>query len=207
MEAEERRLALRCLTVLGVLGSGSLVGVAFSLYLVNHAPLLLVALSPLGRHFVLAAPLVDPVALVGVGAARRMLFYLAAFYLGRALGPAGIPWLEQRAARFARLVRWLERLFARAPHLVVLLFSGPTVSGLAGIAGMKTGLFVALALPGLVLRLLLVVGFAEWMREPIETLLAVIDEHWVPGTVLLVTLVAIHQWRRRRQFLRARAEL
>ena len=128
---------------------------------------------------------------------RRMLFYLVSLHLGRAHGPTGIVWIEARAARFGRFVRWVERLFARASHAVVLLMTGPTVSALAGTSGMRTSVFVSLAIPGLVLRMLLVLGLAEWFREPIEALLALIAEYWLPGTVVIVTGVALHQWRRR----------
>lgn len=194
--ADERRTVRRCLAILAVLGTGSLVGVAFSLYLVNHAPLLLVALSPLGRHLVLVAPIVPPVAFLAVVGARRMAFYLAMFHLGRGLGPAGIPWLEERAASFARFVRWVEALFARASYLVVFALSGPTVAALAGISGMHAGLYAVLAAAGLLVRLLLVLGFAELLREPIEALLALIDDWWLPGTVVLVAGLALYQWLR-----------
>ncbi len=201
---EERRIVAVCLSVLGVLSSGAMLGVAFSLYLVNHYPLLLIALSPLGRHLVLVAPTVHPAAFMVVAVVRRMLFYLTCFHLGRGLGPAAIPWIEARAARFARFVRWLERLFSRAPHAVVFLMTGPTVSALAGISGMRAGVFAALAVPGLVLRMLVVLSFAEWLRQPIEALLALIDEYWVPGTALLVAGIAAHQWRRRLALRRSR---
>ncbi len=194
---EERKTTRLCLAVLGVLGTGSMLGVAFSLYLANHHPLLLIGLSPLGRHLVLVAPVVDPLAFLAVAVGRRMLFYLASFHLGRALGPRGIPWIEARAARFGRFVRWMERLFSRASHAVVLLMAGPTVSALAGISGMRAGVFVPLATLGLVLRALLVLGFAAWIREYIEVALAWIDEYWIPGTVVMVTLVALYRWRRR----------
>jgi membrane protein DedA with SNARE-associated domain len=194
----QRATARRCLSALGLLSTGSLVGVAASLYLVNRHPLLLVALSPIGRHLILVAPIVDPVAFVGVAVTRRMLFYLACFHLGRALGPAGIVWIEARAARAARFVRWLERLFDRWSRGVVFLMPGPTVSGLAGTSGMTTRLFVAISLLGLVFRMLLVLAFAEWLRSPIEDLLALIDEYRIPGTVVIVAGIAVHQWRRRR---------
>jgi membrane protein DedA with SNARE-associated domain len=189
--------------MLGVLGAASMVGVAFSLYLVNHYPLLLIALSPLGRHLVLVAPIVDPLAFIAVALVRRMAFYLVMFHLGRALGPAGITWVEDRAVHFGRFVRWVERLFSRASHVVVFVMAGPTVSALAGISGMRTGVFLGLATPGLVVRLLIVLGFAEWLRQPIEWLLELIDEYWIPGTVVLVAGMAIYQWRRRAA-LRAR---
>ena len=203
---EQRRVVRRCLSALGVLGGASMVGVAFSLYLVNHQPLLLIALSPLGRHLVLVAPIVDPVAFVAVALARRMVFYLATFYLGRALGPAGIIWIEARAVHFGRFVRWIERLFSRASHVVVFAMASPTVAALAGISGMRTGVFLALATAGLIVRLVIVLGFAEWLREPIEWLLGWIDEYWIPGTVVLVTGVAIYQWRRRVALRERRAQ-
>jgi membrane protein DedA with SNARE-associated domain len=204
LQPEQRRVVRRCLQALGVLGAGSMVGVAFSLYLVNHYPLVLVALSPLGRHLVLVAPIADPFAFVAVALARRMAFYLVMFHLGRALGPAGITWVEARAVHLGRLVRWIERLFSRASHVVVFVMTGPTVAALAGISGMRARVFLALAIPGLTLRLVFVLGFAEWLREPIEWLLARIDEYWIPGTFVLVTGMIVYQWRRRTA-LRARS--
>jgi len=200
--AVDVRLVRRCLSVLGALSFGSMVGAAFSLYLVNHFPLLLIALSPLGRHMLLVAPIVDPVAFVAVAVTRRMLFYTACFGLGRGLGPSGVQWLEARAARFARFVRFVEALFSRAPHLVVLVMAGPTVSGLAGMAGIKTVPFLGLATISLTLRMLFVLGFAEMLRGPIMQVLDWIDENWVPGTLVLVLGTLIYQWRRIR---RARA--
>ncbi len=204
---EQLRSARRCLALLGVLGAGSMVGVAFSLYLVNHAPLLLVGISPLGRHIVLAAPTVDPIALVTVVTIRRIVFYLACFYLGRALGPAGIAWIENRAGLFGRFVRFVESWFERAPRLVVLVGAGPTVAMLAGIAGLKPLTFALLALPSLVGRLLFMIGFAEWLRAPIEMLLELIEEIWVPGTVVMVLVVSLWEWRRRRRRTDDLAEL
>jgi hypothetical protein len=197
LSAEQMRMTRTCLTVLGVLGTASMIGVAFSLYLVGHFPLLLLALSPLGRHLVLAAPTVNPVALIAVTGVRRMAFYLACFHLGRALGPAGLPWIEKRAARFADIVRFVERLFARAPHLVVLLMAGPTVSALAGVSGMRTAAYVPLTAISLVIRLVAIVAFAEWFRVYIELALAWIDEYWLPGTVVMVIGVSLYsRWRR-----------
>lgn len=182
-----------------MLSVGSMIGVGFFPYLVNHYPLLLVALSPLGRHLMLVVPIVDPVALVAVGVLRRGAFYLACFQLGRALGPAGVHWLEERAARFARALRWLEALFARAPRLVVLVMAGPTISMLAGMARMETATYIPLALVSLVVRLLVIVWFGEILREPIEWVLAWLDENWVSTTaVLVVATLGVQWWRIRR---------
>ena len=197
MSAADRRTARLCLGAMAGLAASSWVGVAFSLYLVNEHPLLLIALSPLGRHLLLVAPTVDPVAFVAVAVTRRMLFYLASFRLGQSLGPGGIVWVETRAARFGRAVRWLERVFARASHAVVLCMTGPTVSTLAGISGMRSAVFAPLAALGLVARMVVVVGLAEWLRGPLVAVLELIDEYWLPGTVLIVAAIALHLgWRR-----------
>ena len=193
---EQMSATRRCLAILGVLSTGSMIGVSFSLYLVGHYPLLLVALSPLGRHVVLAAPVANPVALIVITAVRRMAFYLSCFYLGRALGPAGIPWIEKRAARFAVMVRWVESLFSRAPRLVVLSMAGPTVSALAGVSGMSTRTYSSLAIASVIVRLIAIVALAEWLREYLEIALVWIDEYWLPGTVLMVSGVALYTWRR-----------
>jgi membrane protein DedA with SNARE-associated domain len=192
----ERRTARRCLSVLGVLSAGSMIGVASSLYLVNNQPLLLIALSPIGRHLILVAPTVDPFAFVAVAVGRRLIFYIASFHLGRALGPTGIVWLEARAARTARFVRWLERLFRRASHVAVFLLPGPAMSTIAGMSEMGVTVFASLAGLGLVFRMLVVLGVAEWLSEPIEQLLGLIAEYWIPGTVVLVIGVAVYRWRR-----------
>jgi membrane protein DedA with SNARE-associated domain len=71
------------------------------------------------------------------------------------------------------------------------------VSVLAGISGMRAAVFVPLATLSLVVRALLVLGFAAWIREYIEVALAWIDEYWIPGTVVMVALVAVYRWRRR----------
>ena len=74
--------------------------------------------------------------------------------------------------------------------------AGPTVSALAGISGLRSGTFAALATLSVVFRLIVMVGFAEWLREYLEIVLAFIDEHWLPGTILMVAGVAIYRWRR-----------
>ena len=197
LDSERRRIVRLCVSTLAILSSISLLGVAFSLYLVNHHPLLLVAMSPLGRHLLLAAPTVDPFAFVAVVVTRRMLFYLASFHLGRALGPAGIVWIEARAGGFGRLVRWLEQLFRRASHPIVFFLCGPTVSAVAGASGMRPRVFLALATPGLVLRAVVVLGVAASIRPFLEGVLAWIDDHWIPGTLAMLVIVAIYRWRRR----------
>jgi hypothetical protein len=187
-----------CLGLLAVLGSGSLIGVASFAFLVVEYPLLLIALSPLGRHLILVAPVVDPTAFVAVGVGRRAVFYLPCFLLGRTLGPATIGWIEARAARLAGFVRWLERLFARAPRLVVPALPGPTVSALAGISGMPLSVFLGLAAAGTFARMLLYLYFGDWLSAPLGVVRDWVFGYRVPITALVLAALALQQWRRRR---------
>lgn len=199
LDGEAQLRARRWGALLGVLGACSLLGVAFSPYLVTHWPVLLIALSPLGRHMVLVAPVVPPVVFVGVLVVRRLVFYLACFQLGRALGPWAIPWVESHSRLFGRFLRLLERLFRRAPHAVVLVMSGPSISALAGVSGMRAGAFVPLAIASLTARMLLVLGFAAWIGEYVELALTRIEAHWVPATSVTLCGAVLWQLRRRRR--------
>jgi hypothetical protein len=200
LDPDAIQLVRRCLSMLGVLSAGSMIGVTFSLYLVNHYPLLLIALSPVGRHLVLVAPTVDPIAFVMVGALRRLLFYAPCFLLGRSLGITGIDWLEARAGWAVRFVRWLQGLFVRAPRAAVLLLPGPSMSAIAGMSGMRLATFAGLASVGLLIRMMTVVAFGEWLRGPIEEVLAFIERIALPGTALMLTGVLIYRsWARRRR--------
>lgn len=199
LSAEDRRIVRICLTALAVLGTGSLIGVAFSLYLVEEAPLLLIGISPLGRHFVLVAPKVDPLAYLAVGILRRLAFYLPCYFLGRSLGPVALVWLEARARRFAAWVRFTERIFARGGYLVILLGAGPTTSTLAGISRMRLPVFILLATLSLSFRLMLMYELADVFREPLERLLAWIEQYRLPGTIALIAAIATWQLFKRRR--------
>ena len=85
--------------------------------------------------------------------------------------------------------------------------AGPTVSALAGMSGMRLSTFLTLATLGLVVRLWIWIQFADVFRGPIEQLLEWIDEYWVPGTILLVAILGVTQWRRLRAARAARAGL
>jgi membrane protein DedA with SNARE-associated domain len=197
---EQRRTVARCLWTIGVLGAATLIGVGSSLYLVNSYPLLLIALSPLGRHLILVAPIVNPYAFVAVAVGRRAAFSVPFFYIGRALGPIAVQWLELRSPRAGQAVRWLERLFRRfekASFAVVFFLPGPAISTIAGDSGMRSVVYLSMLVAGLVFRMLITLWIGDWLRGPIEILVGWIDQYRVPGTVVLVAGIAFYQWRQR----------
>ncbi len=110
--------------VLAVVYAVATAGAIFGAALLDY-PLLLAALSPVGRHLFIAAAATDMATFVAVLAARRMIDSVVVFYLGRTYGDRGIAWLERRFVRFGRVVDWTVHVFRRAPHVV--LFVAPTM--------------------------------------------------------------------------------
>ncbi len=187
------RIWFGVLAVLGVAGWIGTFGVA---RLANDLPLLLIVLSPVNRHLLLVAPTVSPAAFLSVAIARGLVSCTVGFQLGRAVGKSGLRWLDARSPGFGRFVRWVERLFERSAPVAILLLPGLLVSVLAGISGMRFGVLLALACAGLTLRLLAILGFAFWFREPILWLLQFFDRNWLPITLAIVAIVALNRWRR-----------
>jgi membrane protein DedA with SNARE-associated domain len=198
LDAYERRVVRRCLAAMAVMGTASMVGALSVLYLANHYPLLLIALSPIGRHLILVAPTVSPVPFVAVATLRRLVFYFCCFMLGRILGARALASMERRFRGASRFVRWLDTIFRRARYPAVFLLLGPVMSTIAGNARMPVATWIPLVAAGLVVRMIAIVWFGEWMREPIEYVLALFDEYWVPGTLVLVAGTCFYQWRKRR---------
>ena len=197
LDDDQRRIVRLCLIGLAVLSIGSMIGAMSVLYLANHSPLLLIALSPTGRHLILVVPTVHPGAFVAVATLRRLAFYVPCFILGRTLGSTALAWLETRFRGAAQFVQWLDRIFQRAQYPAVFFLPGPIMSTIAGNAKMPIAAWLPLIACGVVLRMVVVVWFGEWLREPIERVLELFDEYWIPGTIVLVAGTALYQWRRR----------
>jgi uncharacterized membrane protein YdjX (TVP38/TMEM64 family) len=135
-----------------------------------------------------------------VGGTRSLAFTGVSFFLGRALGEPGLVWLDARAGRFARFVRWLERFFQRWSYLAVFIFPLGAMAAVAGVARMApTGFFITASI-GIVFRMSLYAWLAESIRGPILALLEVIRTYQGPATGVLIVCVAAYQfskWRRR----------
>jgi membrane protein DedA with SNARE-associated domain len=188
---------------LAALTVASLVGTALAPYLLVKSPLLLVAISAGAHHVALAAATVDPLALVVVATLRRVLTGLGAYGLGYLYGPAALVWLEQRYPRLAKLVAWVERLFARFGVLVLVVAPAPSVALLAGSARSRLPAFLLALTVGHLLwstaTFYLGDAFAHWT----DLLTASVGENLLESTLVCVLLVALQQGvallRRRRQ--------
>jgi membrane protein DedA with SNARE-associated domain len=187
-------------------GIANAVGIAFAPSLLKHSPLLLIALSPLGRHLVLAATVTPQVPFVLVGTARRMLVAAIAYALGRAYGGNGIAWVKARYPKLEGALVLLERLFARAGLLLVLFSPNPMVCALAGATGVRAWVALPLAAAGhtgwMLFNYKLGEVFAVWLA-PIT---AFISAYTLPLTLASIALVLVYQGLRRRRRRRAMHE-
>jgi hypothetical protein len=197
-------------TLLGAaaaIGIANAVGVAFAPALLTLSPLLLIALSPLGRHLLLAATVTDMAPFVVVGTLRRMLVALLGYALGSAYGDRGIAWIQKRYPKLASLVALVDRVFAWSPTLILLVAPGPLVCALAGRAGMRLWLVIPLATAGhtgwMIFNYKLGKAFSEWLT-PINEF---VGANMLPLTLACIAIVVVYRLLRRRKQVNALHEM
>lgn len=169
------------------------IGTALSPYLVVEHPLLLVAISPEGRHVVLAAPSVPAALLVVVGALRRLLGIVAGFGLGMLYGEAAVRWAEQRAPRFSRFILFLERMFERFGLYLLFVVPLPSIAVLAGAARTRWLWVVLAGGAGQLVWMALTVQFGEAVAGWTRPILAFLSRHVVESTLVAAALVGLQQ--------------
>ena len=200
LDSDDRRTVRLCLAVLGGLTVCMWTGIAMSPYLVSTNPLLLIAMAPVSRHVVLVVPVVGVLAMIVVAGVRHMMFTTFSFLLGRAIGESGIVWLEARAEKTGRFVRWMEVFFKRWGYLAVYVFPFGVMAAIAGMARMNPKGFFAVAIAGVLTRLGLLALVASSLREPILWLLEIVRQWQGPATIVCIVLVGgwqFRKWRKR----------
>lgn len=185
--------------VVGLLTVASLTGTAVAPLLLVKAPLLLVALAPDGRHVALAAGSVDPLLLIGVSVVRRAAYGVGVYGLGAAYGDLAVSWIEARAQSFGRLLRVLEKLFARVGALVLVPLPLLTLCILAGAARAR----LLVVLPALLLGHCLWAGTTVWLGTRFANSSQMVIDFFatrlVESTLVCLALVAAHQFFTRRK--------
>ena len=179
--------------LLAVLTAASLLGTALAPYLLVKSPLLLVAISPAAHHVALAAASVDPATLIVVATVRRVLTGIGAYGLGLLYGRAALGWLDERYPRLARLVAWVERLFARFGLGVLVLAPAPTVALFAGAARSHFVAFVVALTLGHTLWNSLVYYVGDALALWTDLLTGFIGENLLECTLACLGLVALQQ--------------
>jgi len=173
-------------------------GNAFFPTLVTEHPLLLIALSPSNRNFVLVSNSVDPQWFYIVGTLRLLAPDPFFFLLGRWYGEAAITWMERRTPTFGQMMRTLERWFAKASWPLVTTIPNNPVSLLAGAAGMSVAVFATLDVIGTIGRLILLDWVGDIFAGPINWLIHLISQYRLPllaVTIGIVGFTVIREWR------------
>lgn len=192
----ERHYVPHLVAALGVLFTADALGTAFAPMLAVRAPLLLIALSPLGRHLVLVAGDTSMPAFVAIASARRLLAFAVIYFLARAYGENAFAWVERRYARMGRLARAFERAFRRAAPLVIVLLPGMSAP-MAGATGMPPRAYFSLAgiaaVGWVVVAYLVGDALSAWTAP----VLAFVRAHIASTTAVCVVAVLLYEWRRR----------
>lgn len=170
------------------------VGVAFMPYLLSRAPLLLIALSPLFRHLVLASPVVDFPSLLLVAVPRHFAPDPFMYLLGRDYGPLAVEWLEANSPPAGKWIRALERIFAKVGPLALLLSPDLVVSTLAGAARVRFSVFVVMNLLGTIGTVVVAKWFGDALEQPIHVVVGFFQAHLAVVTLASVLVFAAFHW-------------
>lgn len=192
------RLVRASWALLGVLTVASLVGTAMSPLLLVKAPLLLVALSPDGRHVALVAGRVEPILLMSVTVLRRSLYSVGVYGLGAAYGELAVNWIEARARRLGKALRALERLFARVGAVLLLALPFLSVCILAGASRTRLLVFLPALIVGHFLWVFTTVWLGTRFAAEAQAVVDFFAERLFESTLVCIALVAGYQFITRR---------
>jgi membrane protein YqaA with SNARE-associated domain len=183
----------------GVMGARGL-GLALLPVLLVEAPALLVLLSPILAHLVLAGPVLPPWIYFTIGIGSSIVQGALAYHFGLALGDKARIWLEGRGAAThaatTRVLKWMER----AAPLVLLAMAGPPICALAGVSRLRMLVFY----PVMIVSQFLWVGacflFGTAVTEQLEMVHAFVETHVVElSAIALVWVGGTYLWRRHRR--------
>ena len=196
----DRRLAVLSAALAAFYGVG-FIALALLPLLARDLPLLLVLLNPTTSVALLVSARVGLVPFVVLVTLRRVASHLVYFLLGEGYGEGAVRWVERRSGRAIRLVRIVERVFARVRWPVILFWPGPLPSVLAGAGGMRRASFVAIDLAGTLLGVLIIRFAADVAADPLGAALRFSDRHAGLLTALCAAATAtwlLVRWRRGR---------
>lgn len=162
--------------------------------LVKGNPELLLLLNARLRTLIGVVNQVNPVYFFVVGSLRMLVTDPLFFLLGYWYGDAIISWMEQRTPSTGKAVRRYEKLFRDAAYPVVVLAPSSVVCALAGSAGMRPIVFMALNTIGTIGRVVAVMIFGKQFEEPIDAVVGWISDnrlYLLPITIGLVGFAVV----------------
>lgn len=199
--------AWQCNAVFGIIGTSIVLGWlgdALWASLVDRRPLALIALNAKPRYLLLTVNELSPWVFYPFATARLVFTKPLAWLVGAWYGPRAMVWAEGRSERGGRLIRWMERHFARFGWGIVVITSNNVVCILAGSAGMHLGGFMVLAILGTLLRLWVIAQVGDALSRPIDAFVEFVGDHrmaFVAASVVVVVTALAWQRHNRRSSL------
>jgi membrane protein DedA with SNARE-associated domain len=188
-EVQRRRRLPYLLVPIACFIAASNVGNALFPTLSTDRPLLLLALNARNSSLLAVANQLDPVSYYVVGTLRLVaadpLFYL----LGLWYGEVALTWLDERAGSNGRLLRTLQRFFAKASYPLVFFVPNQWFCLFAGAARMPWPAFLVLNVSGTVARLVVFRLIGDVFDEPITAALDFLGDYRWPLTALTIAIV------------------
>ena len=199
-ERVERRVPLPLL--LSIFVASTIVGFASDVAgptLINHHPLLQMALNPRNRWLLLASPQIGAVPFFIIGFVRLVLTDPIGFVIGWQYGDAAIAWAERRMGDDGGVVRTVERWFGKAAPLVIFIAPSFYWCVLAGAARMRLRLFITLNIIGTIGRLILIRLAGDAFHDELEHVLDWIQRYqwWLVGLSLVMVALQVFRGRER----------
>ena len=186
-----RRLTLLAVPLVAV-AVASYAGSALMPTLIERRPELVLALSSVNRHLLLAIGSgVAPLAFFMIGFARLIAADPVYYILGRDFGERGRAWMGRQPGGVPWTIRWAERAFARADWLAVLLMPNNVVSLLAGMRRMRWRWFLALNAVGTTGRLVAVWYLGRAFESELRRVVDVIGRYqwWLVGALVVISMI------------------
>jgi membrane protein DedA with SNARE-associated domain len=174
------------------------IGDAFAPSLLSDAPLVLIALSPRTRNFVIVAANVSLLPFLAVAVARLLLTDPLFFWFGRRYGDVTLRWAERRFGVAAKWLTWLEKGFKRASWPMVALVPNNWICMLAGATAMNIWVFATLNIGGTVARMWLIWAIGDRFKDPLLEVTGWISDNrwWLTGiTIAIVAVSILHSMR------------
>ena len=155
-QREERRVPLPLL--LSIFVASTAIGFVSDIAgptLINHHPLLQIALNPRNRWLLLASPQIGAVSFYVVGFLRLVSTDPVGYILGYQYGDAAVAWAERQMGDTEGVIKMIQRGFKKVAPLVILIMPSFYWCVLAGSARMKPRVFITLNVIGTIGRLIL----------------------------------------------------
>jgi membrane protein DedA with SNARE-associated domain len=185
--ADRRRLPFLVVPIVALIIISS-TGDALAPHLVDHHPLLLLAMNARNKNLILVTNYLDAPSYYVVGTLRLLLSDPLFFLLGYWYGDAALKWIEQRTKTFGETLRQIEGWFGKAAYPLVFIAPNNYICMFAGAAGMSVSGFFAVNVVGTMARLYLIRRLGEQFDEPIGRVLDFIKDYRLPLLVISIAL-------------------